>query len=86
VSTPKADSSSPELVREATSSSIFFCRDTHHIAGGCFIHAFGLPVCDSCPLLAFNNVRMDPHCLSLRSRNRDKAFLLLVMGISIDHS
>ena len=55
------------------------CRDTHHIAGGCFGLAFRLSACDSHPLLALNNIRMDPHCLSSRSRNMNKIFLLLVM-------
>jgi len=63
-----------------------FCRDIYHIAGGRFGLAFELLVCDGRPLLAFNNVRMDPHCLSLRSMNRKKTFLLLVVRIYIDHS
>ena len=55
--------------------NIFFgisCRDTHHITGGCFVLAFEFSICDNHSLLAFNNIRMDPHCLSSRSRNRDK--------------
>ena len=62
----------------------FSYRDAHHIARGCFSLASRLPARDSCPLLAFDNVRMDPYCLSLRSR--DKSFLPLVVRISIDHS
>ena len=64
----------------------FSCRNAHHIAGGYFSLASGLSARDSCPLLAFDNVRMDPYCLSLRSRDRDKSFLPLVVRISIDHS
>jgi len=64
----------------------FSCKDTHHIARGCSSHVFGLPACDSHPLLAFDNVRIDPHCLSLRSRDRNKTFLSVVVRISIDHS
>ena len=43
----------------------FSCRDAHHIAGGYFSLAFGLSARDSCPLLAFNNARIDPYYLSL---------------------
>ena len=85
VSAAKADSSSPELLR----SDIFFgfsCRDAHYITRRCPNLAFELPVYDSCPLLAIDNVRMNPYCLSSRSKNRNKTLLLLVMRISIDYS
>ena len=64
----------------------FSCKDTHHIDRECFGLVFEFSACDSCPLLALNNVRMDPHWLSSRSRNRDKNFLFLVIRISINHS
>jgi len=53
----------------------FSCRDAHHITGGCFSLASGLSTRDSYLLLAFDNVRMDPYCLFLRSRNIDTSFL-----------
>ena len=49
----------------------FSRRDTHYITEGCSSLDFGLFICNSHPLLTFNNVRMDPHCLSLRSRDRN---------------
>jgi len=82
VSATKVDSSSPELVSEAT-SSFLSCRDTHHIVEECFGLAFGFPVVTVV------------HCwLSTMSRwthiicpeGVGKTFLLLTMRICTNHS
>jgi len=86
---PESATRADSISRTSKGGDIFLdfsYRDAHHIVEGYFIVASGLSACDNFPLLAFNNVRMDPHCLSLRSRDRDKSFLLQVVRISIDHS
>jgi len=78
------------LISQTSKGSDIFlglsCRDAHHIAGGCLSLASRLSTHNSCPLLAFNNVRVDPHCFSSRGRDWNKTFLPLVVRISIDHS
>jgi len=81
----KANSSSLELVREASSFLISLVEILTTLLEDTLV-AFGLPICDSHPLLALNNVRVDPHCFSSRSRHWNEAFLLLIVKISIDHS
>ena len=84
VSVAKADSYSPELVREATSSSVSLIEIPTTLLEDVWPCYWTSCLWQS-SLLAFDNVRMNPHCLSSRSRNRDKTFLLLVMRICIDH-
>jgi len=79
------DSSYPKLVRKATSSSFSFVEIPTTLLEDALVLPLDFQFV-SRPLLAFNNVRMDPHCLSSRSRNRDKTFLLLITRMSIDHS
>ena len=67
-----------ELVREATSFSVSLVE----ILTTLLEDALALPL----DFLFMTVVYSDPHCLSLRSRDRDKPFLLLVVRISIDHS
>jgi len=70
--------SSSKSVNERTSVST--SREEAHttLQGEAF--AFPLePVGNSSPLLAFHEVRMNQHDLSLRSRNMYETFLLLVM-------
>ena len=80
----KADSSSSELVRKATSSSVSLVE----IPTTLLEDTLALPLdflCVTIALLAFDSVELNSHYLSSRSRARDKAFLLFVVGISIDH-
>ena len=84
VSAAKADSSSLELVREATSSSVSLVE----IPTTLLEDTLAIPLdflCVTIVLLAFDNVELNSHYLSSRSRDRDKAFLFFVVGISIDH-
>jgi len=64
----------------------FLGGSAHHIARRDSYFTFGLPVGHSSPLLALNEIGMDPHNLSLRSGDREETLFLLVVGISIDHS
>ena len=73
VSAAKVDSSSPELVREATSSSASLVE----ILTTLLEVALALPLeegCESHPLLALNNVRVDPQCFPSRSRHLNEVF------------
>jgi len=58
---------------------------TNHIARRSFCFASGLPVGNNSLLLAIHEVGMNPHDLSLRSKNRYDTFLSLVVWICIDH-
>ena len=86
VSAAKADSSSPELVRDVTSSSVSLVEMLTTLLEDALALPLDFLFVTVVHYFAFDNVRMDPHCLSSRSRNRNKTLLLLVMRISIDHS
>jgi len=49
----------------------FLCRDAHHVTRRCSSLSFGLPVCDGRPLVVFNEIGVNPHNPSLRSKSGD---------------
>ena len=85
MSATRTESSSPELVREVVSSSISLVE----IPTTLLENILALPLDFLLVTVVhcwLSTVRMDPHCLALRSRNKNKTFLFLVMRIHIDHS
>jgi len=67
VSATRADSSSPELVREATSFSVSLVEMLTTLLEDVLALPLDFLLVTVAHCWFFDNVRMDPHCLSLRS-------------------